>query len=1013
MKKKVKILFVFLCLCLNSLEQENITYNLNLYNGLPSNHVYYSLVDTYGYLWLATTQGVIRYNGYSFKTYNLSDGMSNSDVWYLFQDNKKRIWPISISNNIGYIYNGKYKKIYIQDTDARLYPTNIINTTSGVAFSNLSRKDSKNAEVYYEHNDTLNNFSLKKYYSGLYYLSNSMQLIMNNDHNYYIANKKKSFFHVNEICKNTSTSYKKDDNVWLFIYSNYIIQYTPSILLPKGLSNKGLGALNFETCEQKTISLNKDERINVLSLLKQNLCIVTDKHIYVYDTSLRLVRSRCNLTFLKNKKIASTIVSYLENPLWGENVATTGHGYYIYYKQSAFKKAPYSLANYLFCGTAANSESYWWNKQNSTLSIIKDGKITSKKYKALADINKIIPYDKEKSLILTNNSILYLDNKTKKISNLFDYSNIFSKAKNWKSTVDESFKIHFYSIIKGIEIDNDFYCLLPNLFIDYKYDNSNLYTIALDKNKYKDLLYDTASRNLFAYGNYRILVYNIISKKKAYIEKKELDGYGISKIENIIIDKKYGNIFLKDYDHFFVFNYNTFTYRQLFKNYALQDVSFQLKNDILVATGKFGIFFSKIKNALSVTKPLVYKNFKCVVYENINDVSVQKNEVTLNTDKGTFIVQVPTDKEIENNTCNLLTDNYKLVCTNKDSVTNIASGDTILIKQPVTPISFDLINPTGNGTVKYSSRIAGIDSGLHELNSNELSPDILMPGKYYTLSLLLSDDVWKSPSINITLYVLPYWWQTSLGKSLLWIAGSIILILIIVLSAYIAKKIQIRKNEKNNLQSALELKAVYAQLNPHFIFNSLNLTQYLISKNKLDLAYSHISKFSSLLRSYLKSSRNRYICIEEECTNLKNYIELQQMRFDNLFFYEIIIDPHIAQKATYIPALLIQPIVENAINHGLIPNGTGGHLRIEFSIKKENNTIVCYIDDNGIGRKNSVKMHEVQKPLNESYGTSLTNELVNIFNRYERTGINLSYIDKEMPQKGTLVRIEIKNPLYQ
>ncbi len=89
--------------------------NFTIYNGLPSDHVYYILNDSYGYLWMATTEGVVRYNGYSFKTYNQSDGLPNNDVWYLFEDNKKRMWLSTLSTDLGYIYNGRYKKIYIQD----------------------------------------------------------------------------------------------------------------------------------------------------------------------------------------------------------------------------------------------------------------------------------------------------------------------------------------------------------------------------------------------------------------------------------------------------------------------------------------------------------------------------------------------------------------------------------------------------------------------------------------------------------------------------------------------------------------------------------------------------------------------------------------------------------------------------------------------------------------------------------------------------------------------------------
>jgi len=210
----------------------------------------------------------------------------------------------------------------------------------------------------------------------------------------------------------------------------------------------------------------------------------------------------------------------------------------------------------------------------------------------------------------------------------------------------------------------------------------------------------------------------------------------------------------------------------------------------------------------------------------------------------------------------------------------------------------------------------------------------------------------------------------------------------------------------------LELKAIYAQLNPHFIFNTLNSALLLVKKNKMEEAYTHISTFSRLLRSYIKSSRNKLISIAEEVSNLKDYIELQQTRFKNKFEYVLYVENTIQQEKIMIPSLLIQPFVENAINHGILPKKESSHLKIIFKMPEGKNEIICMIDDDGIGRRRSRESKEGKEVKDASYGDLMIKELVNIFNKYEQMNIEINYTDKEDTATGTIVTIRIKNLHY-
>jgi LytS/YehU family sensor histidine kinase len=161
----------------------------------------------------------------------------------------------------------------------------------------------------------------------------------------------------------------------------------------------------------------------------------------------------------------------------------------------------------------------------------------------------------------------------------------------------------------------------------------------------------------------------------------------------------------------------------------------------------------------------------------------------------------------------------------------------------------------------------------------------------------------------------------------------------------------------------------------------------------------------------LKSSQNRYVSLGEEIEMLRNYMELQQIRFDEKFSYHIDIDNKLPVDNIMIPSLLLQPLVENAINHGLFHSLGAGELLLRFRQGKDNTEMVCEIEDNGIGREASMKINQ-ESSTKESYGTKLTNKLLDIFKDYEHMDINLEYTDKPYPGTGTIVTLTLKNLKY-
>jgi LytS/YehU family sensor histidine kinase len=155
-------------------------------------------------------------------------------------------------------------------------------------------------------------------------------------------------------------------------------------------------------------------------------------------------------------------------------------------------------------------------------------------------------------------------------------------------------------------------------------------------------------------------------------------------------------------------------------------------------------------------------------------------------------------------------------------------------------------------------------------------------------------------------------------------------------------------------KTELEMQSLRAQMNPHFIFNSLNsINMFILENNKLQ-ASEYLSKFSRLVRLILQNSQESFIPLERELEALQLYLELESLRFDNKFEHKISVETGIDTTVMKVPPLVIQPYAENAIWHGLMHKKDKGHL--EIALYLEERVLFCKITDDGIGRKRATEM---------------------------------------------------------
>ena len=206
----------------------------------------------------------------------------------------------------------------------------------------------------------------------------------------------------------------------------------------------------------------------------------------------------------------------------------------------------------------------------------------------------------------------------------------------------------------------------------------------------------------------------------------------------------------------------------------------------------------------------------------------------------------------------------------------------------------------------------------------------------------------------------------------------------------------------------VEMKALRAQMNPHFIFNSLQSINKYVVENDKENASSYLAKFSSLMRLILENSREQEVPLEEDLNALELYVQLEALRFKNRFTYTIDIDPAIDKENTLIPPMLLQPFVENAIIHGVRDKENG---LIKIKVRKENEMICCVIEDNGNGSAGAVVLGYNENKMHKSLGKKIINERLSIINQLKKVKASVHVFDlKNTGDKQVGMRVELMLP---
>jgi len=327
-------------------------------------------------------------------------------------------------------------------------------------------------------------------------------------------------------------------------------------------------------------------------------------------------------------------------------------------------------------------------------------------------------------------------------------------------------------------------------------------------------------------------------------------------------------------------------------------------------------------------------------------------------------------------------------------------------------LSFEYIGIclTNPHKVRYLVKLEGFDNAWSPVTSSNVATYSNLPPGKYTFNVIScnNEGIWTPTPAHFTFTILtPFWkrgwfyWVLALGLS-----GGILLVFRLRIN-------QVRENENLKVRVATnELKALRSQMNPHFIFNSLNSIQHFIVHNDEVSASKYLNTFAKLIRTILNNSEKPTTTIREEIDSVRLYLELEALRFEDKFEYQIQIEPGLDLDYYEVPTMLIQPFAENAILHGLLPKGGNGKLLIQ--ITQDKNHILCAIVDNGIGRSKAQEMKEnSMRKTQKSFGMKITQDRLELLNYIHKTNLSVRIVDlKDERGQASGTRVEIYIPVF-
>lgn len=947
-------------------------------DGLGSSVVYYTFQDSQGYMWFATDAGVSKYNGYSFQNFTTKNGLSDNEVFQIFEDSKNRIWFLSFKGKICYWHDGKFynsnNTSFLKGIDSDSYFTTILEDKKGTIWIGTERNGlvelSKDNTVKRHWNDTSRWNSIP-----IIYETNNGDILCVNFFGVFNIQKNRIIYD-NDIIRlagipNVRYKYTKDDKL-LFVKESQFYLFDHKKL----------------ECTKIFRGVNNYKVLNICEGKNQFYWICTRKGAY-------------QLSGLKEKiYLPEASISHVfednEGNTW---FSTLGNGIYFtpslqilnYTKENGLPvNESYSLKVDRYNNLLVGHEKGWLSrikgKKIETYNFINDSEQGRGRITSICETDKAL-------WIASDFGLAKLENGTH-----LGYGSMGEKCviKNGNRLI--------YGGALGFVI-----CYEDSLnkFINEVKVSTELNPLKTKiKSFYKKYWTNTSRINrLFKDSRGRIWI-GLNNGLKVLENDSIVDVHNIYKDLNCRIsdidEGKDNTIWISTYENGVFAIRNKLLYNFTEKHGLVSDICNNINmgsdNSVWIATNKGinRIFFHN-------ERPIVdFLNFNNGLISNqINDICEKEDTIWAATPKGLIFFSKNFAKEKSSPFIHVT--NFYVLGENKKynkSETSILNYNENSIKLEYVGISY-----RNNNTLLYRYKFDKKDTSWHYTTNTSIEFPSLSPGKYeFQVEAKNIDGIWSEKPSIISFIILKPFWQSYWFYAII---GSLFIFIVWFVFSLRFKSLKRKELLLRNVTES-KLKALRAQMDPHFIFNSLTALQSLVIKNENDLAEIYISKFAKLTRLILDNSRTEYISLSDEKDTLKNYLELQKLRRINIFDYDIEVDRGIDCENTFIPPMLAQPFIENALEHGVFNIAEKGLIKISFKI--EDKMMVLRVEDNGIGFQRSMELKEKFRKTHKSVATSIIKERLELLKKKKEDNIGLDIADIRDENNaiiGTVIKIII------
>lgn len=972
MLRKIILHIVFSCVILLPQllsAQTSFIEHFDIKDGLPSNTCFYSLQDSKGYIWIGTDAGVSRFDGKYFRNFSIDDGLPDNQILQIKEDKNGRIWFLSFSGKLSYFDNGK---IYNKSNAPLLRKLNI--TEIIISFFEDSQ--------------------------GRLWLGTNKNLLYLYDGTRLVKFRSKD---MNRQFIDASVYEDRHQNIWVvnqsgaMIFKNDSFYYTP--LMAKTLSYKTLdikaGMLLFLDDQGLKQFDNGVKKLNVevpAEMLKSRLGFIhaTPSELWLSNNEgvFKLTKSGAPTQYLHNIP-ASQVIEDKNQNMW----FTTSNGIYmlpaLINRMYIVNQDQGLSSNYLKSITKDKHGRLWLGMDKGMLNVfdptsgaIKQISLSEFGFKSnikqldLDRINETIYFSTDLGLgrikkIYHQQQPELLKEVTSSVLAVKDFSlspnnQLAIASASGVFLIDDplqNFQFHALKVKDG-----------KNFFANRAY--------AVHFNRDGKLWFSNTD-GLHAGGTSGLKD----SADIAYIKDKRVND--IKELKNgvlVLATDGYGLAYIKD--------------GRIIRNVTILDgLGDNICKKLFVDGNHLWVITNNGINNVSVDGSKVevqsFEYTNALLKNDVNDLYVSDNTAYFATNNGLIFFpkkaftkknkapKVIVSSILNNNNSLAVEDTLAALDPSRNNITFIY-GAIDFEKQDL--VYRFRLNPEDNWT---------------ETRNRRLEFSALSSGDYtFEISTKSNNTDW-SDSTKIKFKLEEHFWQRNWFILVLLIAASFTFYKIAVIITNWRKNQEQKQLLLKHKILILEQRALLAMMNPHFIFNVMNSIQHYINTKDTSSANKILTGFARLIRKNLEICTKSFISLEEELEYLTLYLGLEKKRFGEKFNYTIKVNPEIEKGEVFIPSMLLQPYVENAIWHGIMPKEEGGNIQITMEVIDQENLLIHIIDD-GVGIENSKRL---KKDTHNSKGMSLTQERVQLLNQIESLSIQISI--NQRGNAGTMVTIQV------